>query len=105
MGKIVGAILAAGCFSLISLLWLAALALLGAVLTRISYSFDALDIAAWHQLWRHFQQGGSIPLGFLLCVAGAALLAAFGEAAILWRLPSIVAAMPSPPIPGFSTPC
>ena len=99
MGKIVGAILAAGCFSLISVLWLSALALLGAVLMRLRYAFDALDLAAWQQLHLHFQQGGSIPFGFLLWVAGAVVLAALGEAAILWRLPSIVAAMPSPTLP------
>lgn len=99
MGKIVGAILAAGCFSLISALWLSALALLGAVLMRLRYAFDALDPDAWSRLHSHFQQGGSIPFGFLLWIAAAAVLAAAGEAAILWRLPSIVASMPSPSFP------
>jgi hypothetical protein len=99
MGKIVSAILAAGCFSLISVLWLSALALLGAVLIRLRYAFDTLDPTAWRQLYFHFQQGGTIPFSFLLWISGATLLAAIGEAAILWRLPSIVAAMPSPTLP------
>ena len=96
MGRILDALMAAGCFALISGLWLSALGLLTTVLMRGLYAFDALDLSAWRSLYAGFLQGATVPLGFFLYGSAAVLLAGAGEIAILWRLPSIAASMPSP---------
>lgn len=104
MGRLLDILMAMGCFALISALWLAALGLLTGVLMQSLYAFNPLDLPAWQSLHIGFLQGGTVPLGFFLYLAAALLLAGAGEIAILWRLPSIAAAMPSPQLPRFALP-
>lgn len=104
MGRILDALMALGCFALISALWLAALGLLTTVLAQTLYGFNLLSLPAWKALYAAFLQGGTVPLGFIFCSAAAVLLAGAGEIGILWRLPAIVAAMPSPHLPRLSLP-
>ena len=104
MGRLLDILMAMGCFALISALWLAALGLLTSVLMQSLYAFTPLDGPAWKSLHAGFLQGGTVPLGFFLYVAAALLLAGAGEIAILWRLPSIAAAMPSPHLPRLALP-
>ncbi len=104
MGRLLDILMAMGCFALISALWLAALGLLTSVLMQSLYAFNPLDPPAWKGLHAAFLQGGTVPLGFFFCLAGVFLLAGAGEIVILWRLPSIAAAMPSPHPPHFALP-
>lgn len=104
MGRLLDILMAMGCFALISALWLAALGLLTSVLMQSLYAFNPLDLPAWKSLHAGFQQGGTVPLGFFLYGMAALLLAGAGEIAILWRLPSIAAAMPSPQLPRLALP-
>jgi hypothetical protein len=104
MVKLLDALLALGCFALISAFWLAAIGLSTTVLMQMQYAFNPLALSSWKTLYLGFLQGGAVPLGFLLLVLAAALLTAAGEIAILWRLPRIVAAMPSPAFPRLSLP-
>jgi hypothetical protein len=104
MGRILDALMALGCFALMSGLWLSALGLLATVLMRGLYAFDALDLMAWKSLYASFLQGATVPLDFFLCGGAVLLLAGAGEIAILWRLPSIAASMPSPRLPRLVLP-
>jgi len=104
MDRFFQALMALACFVLISALWLAALGLLTTVLMQILYGFSPLSLSAWKTLSLAFQQGGTIPLGFILYGLAAVLLAGAGETAILWRLPSIAASMPSPALPQIRLP-
>lgn len=104
MGRLLDILMAMGCFALISALWLAALGLLTSVLMQGLYAFNPLDLPAWKSLHVGFLQGGTVPLGFFLYLASALLLAGAGEIAILWRLPSIAASMPSPRLPRLALP-
>jgi len=104
MDRFFHALMALACFLLISALWLAALGLLTTVLMQVLYGFSAGSLSAWKSLYLAFQQGGTIPLGFFLYGLAAVLLAGAGEIVILWRLPSIVSAMPSPSLPRIRLP-
>ena len=104
MGRLLDMLMAMGCFALISALWLSALGLLTSVLIQSLYAFDPLDPPAWRGLHIAFLQGGTVPLGFFFSLAASLLLAGAGEIAILWRLPSIAAAMPSPRLPRVPLP-
>jgi len=101
MDRLFQVLMALACFVMISALWLGALGLLATVLMQILYGFSPLSLSAWKTLSLAFQQGGTVPLGFILYGLAAVLLAGAGEAAILWRLPSIAASMPSPSLPGI----
>ncbi|GEM_PF-5881974 len=104
MDRLFHALIALACFVLISALWLAALGLLSTVLMQVLYGFSAGSLSAWKGLYLAFQQGGTIPLGFILYGLAAVLLAGGGEIVILWRLPSIASAMPSPALPHIRLP-
>lgn len=104
MGRVLDFLMAVGCFILISALWLAALGMLTSVLMQNLYAFNPLDLPAWKGLQAGFRQGGTIPLGFFLSLAASLGLAGAGEIAILWRLPGIAAAMPSPRLPRLPLP-
>jgi len=104
MERIFDALVAMGCFVLISTLWLAALGLLASVLMQGLYGFAPLSLPGWKALYASFLQGGTVPLGFILYVLALMVLAGSGEIAILWRLPAIAAAMPSPRLPRLALP-
>jgi len=99
MDRFFQALMALACFILISALWLGALGLFATVLMQVLYAFSPLSLSAWKALSLAFRQGGTVPLGFILYSLAAVLLAGAGETAILWRLPSIAASMPSPSLP------
>jgi len=102
MNRVIGFLVATGWFALISALWFGTTALSAAFLLQRQYGFDPLQPAAWERLATGFRQGQAIPLGFILLGLAFGSLGLIGEIAILWRLPTLVARLPSLSLPRLS---
>lgn len=99
MERLFGLLMTTGWFALLSLLWLGAVSLSALLLLQQLFAFNPLLPASWHMLIQGFQNGQAVPLGFILLCFALAALALIGEVAILWRLPAIVARLPSFALP------
>lgn len=102
MRRLVGIFSATGWFLMISAAWLGAIGLTATFLLRNRFAFDPISQSAWQSLALGFEQGGSIPLGFILICLTVVSLGLIGEAALLWRLPAVIAGLPSISLPDLS---
>jgi hypothetical protein len=91
-------------FGLISSLWFGAVSLSALILLQQQFAFDPLLAASWQALTAGFQRGQAIPLSFILICLALLTLGLIGEAAILWRLPIILARLPALALPSFALP-
>lgn len=102
MKRIFGILSATGWFALFSALWLGALGLSAFFLLQQQFAFNPLLPASWQMLASGFERGQAIPLSFILLCLAFLTFGLVGEAALLWRLPAIIAHLPSLTLPRLS---